>query len=136
MNTQHTPGWINVSDRLPEKYCDVLIRIDRDGETEQRVGRLNHYGRWQLSSYQHCKHQYMCEPEAWFDEKVVIAANAELLESLQEVVKLANQAHDHWDSDHDAKVGKILLALSGHLPRYDKRIDAIHAAIAKATGAV
>ena len=83
MNTQHTPGWINVSDRLPEKYCDVLIRIDRDGETEQRVGRLNHYGRWQLSSYQHCKHQYMCEPEAWFDEKVVTATNAEWLESLK-----------------------------------------------------
>jgi hypothetical protein len=92
MSTQHTPGWINVSDRLPEKYCDVLIRVDRDGETEQRVGRLNHYGRWQLSSYQHCKHQYMCEPEAWFDEKVVIAANAELLESLRLAVR--QNSHD------------------------------------------
>jgi len=62
------------------------------------------------------------------------SVNAELLESLQEVVKLANQAHDHWDNDRDAKVGKILLALSGHMPRYDKRIDTLHAAIAKATG--
>ena len=65
----------------------------------------------------------------------LIAAAPDLLEALQEVVKLANQTHDHWDNDRDAKVGKILLALSGHMPRYDKRIDAIHAAIAKATGA-
>jgi hypothetical protein len=65
----------------------------------------------------------------------LIAAAPDLLEALQEVVKLANQAHNHWDNDRDAKVGKILLALSGHMPRYDKRIDAIHAAIAKATGA-
>ena len=60
--------------------------------------------------------------------------NAELLDALQEVLKLAIQAHDHWQNDQDAKVGKILLALSGHLPRYDKRIDAIHATLAKAEG--
>jgi BMFP domain-containing protein YqiC len=39
----------------------------------------------------------------------LIAAAPDLLEALQEVVKLANQAHDHWDNDRASKVGKILL---------------------------
>jgi hypothetical protein len=60
--------------------------------------------------------------------------NTELLEALQLVVTLADEMHTHWDNDHDAKVGKCLLALSNRLPRYDKRFDSIHAAIAKATG--
>lgn len=64
----------------------------------------------------------------------LIAAAPDLLEALKLVVTIASEAHDHWDNDNNVKVGKILIALSGHLPRYDKRIDEMHAAIAKATG--
>ena len=79
---------------------------------------------------------YESQPTGQYDDEAAHALRChyDLLEALQEVVKLANQAHDHWENDRDAKVGKILLALSGHMPRYDTRIDAIHAAIAKATG--
>ena len=33
----------------------------------------------------------------------------------------------HWDADRDAKVGKCLNALSGHLKKYSPDTDAIHA---------
>jgi hypothetical protein len=48
---------------------------------------------------------------------------------LSGVVELARDAHAHWDGDRDAKVGKLLLALAGHVPRYDPRADALHAAL-------
>lgn len=58
----------------------------------------------------------------------------ELLQALQNLSIVMQELHDHWDNDRDMKVGKGLLALSGLLPGYDKRIDVIHAAMAKATG--
>lgn len=45
------------------------------------------------------------------------------------VVAMASEAYEHWDADRDMKVGKILLALAGDNPRYDKRADALHAAL-------
>lgn len=64
----------------------------------------------------------------------LIAAAPDLLEALQKLSIVMRELHDHWDNDRDMKVGKGLLALSGLLPGYDKRIDEIHAAIAKAEG--
>lgn len=64
----------------------------------------------------------------------LIAAAPELLEALQNLSIVMRELHDHWDNDRDMKVGKGLLALSGLLPGYDKRIDVIHAAMDKATG--
>lgn len=64
----------------------------------------------------------------------LIAAAPDLLEALQKLAIVMREIHDHWDNDRDMKVGKCLLALSGQLPGYDRRIDEIHAAIAKAEG--
>lgn len=62
------------------------------------------------------------------------ALNQELLKALQKLSIFTQEVHNHWDNDRDMKVGKCLLALSGLLPGYDKRVDEIHAAIAKAQG--
>lgn len=56
--------WVAVAERKPEAYLDVVIRLE-DGS--QRVGRVNQNGDWQLASYQHCKHQYLCNPVAWLE---------------------------------------------------------------------
>ena len=56
--------------------------------------------------------------------------NAALRDALQGAVSMAKDAHGHWDEDRDAKVGKHLLALAGANKGYDKRADAIHAALA------
>jgi len=79
-------------------------------------------------------------PITWMGEEMseadacLIAAAPDLLEALKEVVKLANEIHGHWYDDKEAKVGKCLRALAQRLPKYDTRIDKIHAAIAKAEG--
>lgn len=64
------------------------------------------------------------------DHASAVIEKNRLLEVLQQVVMLAQEVHDHWDKDRDAKVGKYLMALSGYLPGYDARTDEIHAAIA------
>lgn len=56
--------------------------------------------------------------------------NAELAAALEAAVCFAAEAHSHWDADRDIKVGKCLLALCGNLKGYDKRMDALHAALA------
>jgi hypothetical protein len=78
---------------------------------------------------------------AWFMhrlEKVVTEARASLgaaqvpsLDVLRGVIEMAREAHAHWDADRDSKVGKILLALAGFSERYDKRSDALHAALSQ-----
>lgn len=55
-------------------------------------------------------------------------------QALDAIVDLAQEAHRHWDADRDAKVGKLLMALSGYSPGYDKRADALHATIAAQKG--
>ena len=62
------------------------------------------------------------------------ATQAELLEALESCVKIADEAFVLWDADKDMKVGKMLRALAGQMPRYRADIDKIHAAIAKAKG--
>lgn len=58
--------WVTASVRLPEPYRDVLIKL-ADGT--RRVGRINKAGRWELASYQRCKHQYMAsDVVAWMDD--------------------------------------------------------------------
>jgi hypothetical protein len=69
-------------------------------------------------------------------EDLLAAERAEVVrlrEALYCAVELARDAHAHWDADHDIKVGKILLSLAGHNPKYDPRADAIHAALATTT---
>lgn len=45
-------------------------------------------------------------------------------------------AHGHWDGDEDSKVGKLLLALSGLVPKYRADIDEIHAFLSRYEGEV
>ena len=92
---KHTPGWIGTSDRLPEQYKSVLIRIKQDGEIVERVGRLNHAGHWQLASYQDCRHQYMADVVQWFDVAALATQRDELLEALL----LSDQFIDHIRED-------------------------------------
>lgn len=68
------------------------------------------------------------------DNEELQRENAALRDALQGAVSMAKDAHGHWDEDRDAKVGKHLLALAGANKGYDKRADAIHAAIAAQQG--
>lgn len=58
----------------------------------------------------------------------------ELLVALEDAVSVAKTTFDCWDSDADSKAGKYLMALSGWLPGYDGRTDAVHKAIASVKG--
>lgn len=58
------------------------------------------------------------------------AAVAELVAAVRGIRELAIKASGHWDADEDMKVGKILMAMAGQLPKYDQRADALHAALA------
>lgn len=41
------------------------------------------------------------------------------------IIRIAGEALIHWDQDRDAKVGKILRALSGDMPGYRADIDKV-----------
>lgn len=71
---------------------------------------------------------------AWQGRAALAAQAQPAAQALDAIVDLAQEAHRHWDADRDAKVGKLLMALSGYLPGYDKRADALHAAIAAQQG--
>ncbi len=62
-----------------------------------------------------------------------LACHDELVTSLEAVKRIAKEAHGNWDRAEDHRVGKILWALAGGMPKYRADIDAIHAAIDKAT---
>lgn len=70
-------------------------------------------------------------PEAPAAEKEAVGLTDAARALMAGVVAMASEAHDHWDADRDMKVGKILLALAGSNPRYDKRSDALHAVLAQ-----
>lgn len=53
----------------------------------------------------------------------------DLLSALKTMVRVADQALDHWDNDQDSKVGKYLSAMSGHLKNYRADLTAVHAII-------
>lgn len=51
--------------------------------------------------------------------------------ALASAIRVADEARDEWDAAPEGmKAGKLLIALSGHLPKYRADIDAIHAALA------
>jgi hypothetical protein len=62
--------------------------------------------------------------------EAIVAEQAKLLGAadvaLELVKRWAEHAHSHWDADEDHKVGKCLMALAGHLPRYAPDTDGIH----------
>lgn len=51
--------------------------------------------------------------------------------TLVDLTEVAEQCFDQWDKD--MKPGKLLSALAGHLPGYDRRIDRIRATLASPT---
>ena len=63
--------------------------------------------------------------------RALLADYDRMRDALIGAVAVAREAHAHWDADRDAKVGKLLQALSGYSPRYDPRTDAIHVALAQ-----
>lgn len=55
-------------------------------------------------------------------------------EALERAVKIADEARQEWDAaPQGMRAGKIIIALSGHLPGYRIDIDEIHAALKAAT---
>lgn len=104
MNKEELDKWVEDSHYYEHDECVVLLR------------------------------QQQAEIEKEKADAHLIAAAPQLFEALIEVVLLAREMFEHWDSDRDAKVGKYLLALSGQLAGYDKRTDEIFSAISKAIG--
>lgn len=83
-----------------------------------------------------CKCQFVqpfkcttCGAQKLYDHTVQsqAATIAVLRDALETFVNIAEEAFRNWDKDNDPRVGKLLLALSGHAPRYRADIDAIHA---------
>lgn len=48
------------------------------------------------------------------------------IEALKLMKNAADEAHRFWDSDKDAKVGKLLLSMAGYLPGYRIDMDEVH----------
>lgn len=55
-----------------------------------------------------------------------------LTSALETMVKVADQAFNLWDADEDAKVGKYLKAMAGHLKGYREDLTQAHDALAAA----
>jgi len=62
-------------------------------------------------------------------EAEVLAAR-KVVEAARMQVKIAQETHMEWDRDNESRVGKLLLAMAGHIPGYRPETDAIHAALA------
>jgi hypothetical protein len=84
-------------------------------------------------------------PDGEANARLIAAANPETIralladydrmrDALNGAVAVAREAHAHWDADRDAKVGKLLLALSGYALGYDPRTDAVQTALAQEQG--
>jgi len=52
-----------------------------------------------------------------------------VVEAARLQVQIAKEAHAEWDRDNESRVGKLLLAMAGHIPGYRPETDAIHAAL-------
>lgn len=57
---------------------------------------------------------------------------SELVAALEKLVEVVNITHDYWDKDQDAKVGKLLAAMGGHLPKYRADLDSVHEILRRA----
>jgi hypothetical protein len=56
-------------------------------------------------------------------------------QALCRAIKIADEAREEWDkAPSGMRAGKILIALSGHLPGYRADIDEIHATLTSAPG--
>jgi hypothetical protein len=63
----------------------------------------------------------------YMEIKRMAAEIEQLRAGIESVVAIASEAAREWDNDNDARVGKILIALSGRVKGYREDIDAIHA---------
>ena len=54
-----------------------------------------------------------------------------LLRASERMKELTEEAFQRWDADEDMKLGKLLKAMSGHLPGYLPDIDEFHTALAE-----
>lgn len=61
------------------------------------------------------------------DRRALLAEIERLRAALDSFVRIAHEAATEWDNGNDARVGKILIAMSGRVPGYRADIDAIHA---------
>ncbi len=68
--------------------------------------------------------------EAEAERDALAAQIAGLREALEKAKHVAAEAYREWDADNDPRVGKLLAALAGSMPKYRADIDAIHAALA------
>lgn len=64
----------------------------------------------------------------------VLESRAELLAACKTFIECAAIAHDYWDADQDMKVGKMIMAMSGHTKKYRADLTAAHDALSKANG--
>ena len=68
-------------------------------------------------------------PDMLAEVRRLRAENAEWRRLLQSAVDFADEAWTKWDADEDMRVGKMLVALAGGVPKYRPETDAIHKAL-------